>query len=773
MGPHEIWTRLRQEFTKRSDEARHRIGLPPAREPLSLAPQPEGQFFFTAADLPQLAALVLERLPREASRIVVEADKIRRHRFDLLGYKDLDFGEEMNWHLDPVHEVCAPRSAWFHIPFLDFALAGDHKVVWELNRHQHLVTLGKAWLLKGDTRYVDELILQWRHWQDQNPYPLGINWASSLEVAFRSLSWLWLRHMLATCAVVTEEFRQDLLRALGQNARHIERFLSTYFAPNTHLLGEGVALFFIGTLCPQFASAPRWRQKGWRIVLHEARRQVRNDGMHFEQSVYYHVYALDFFLHARILAERNGIEMPPELDETIEKMAELLRVLSQAGALPRFGDDDGGRVFDPRRNGTEHLLDPLSTAAVLYERGDFKAAAGELREETLWLLGPEGTGRFDALRAEMRTPVSSRGGEGGFYSMVGTEPVLRQVVIDAGPHGAGRGGHGHADALSLQCIARGRHWLTDPGACCYPRELPERDRFRGTAAHNTLRVDGLDQADPAGPFSWRFLPETRVERWVAGETFDLFAGSHDGYHRLPEPVTHRRWVVSWKSGAFLVRDLALGKGTHTLDLYWHPDPAFSIEPLGPGALLAVDTEGRGMMIVTVEADSWSREILEGEWSAVYGHKTAAPAVRYGRHTALPAEFTTLFVPLADPAPASPAPRLERLRVGQPVAVYRYDGADGSRLLWFSDEDRGWEWKGWASDAAFLCFSRGPSGAQDFRVSLAGGSYLEIGGRRALTCRGKVDYWEWICTESREETFCAETSLVDGFALDVLRAVPAV
>ena len=108
----------------------------------------------------------------------------------------------------------------------------------------------------------------------------------------------------AECA----EFRAELAPALAFHGRYIERYLSTYFSPNTHLLGEAVALFFLGTLYPQMPGAARWKESGWQIVLHEAGRQVRPDGVYFEQSLYYHVYALDFFLVCAVArgAEWNG-----------------------------------------------------------------------------------------------------------------------------------------------------------------------------------------------------------------------------------------------------------------------------------------------------------------------------------------------------------------------------------------------------------------------------------------------------------------------------------
>ena len=83
-------------------------------------------------------------------------------------------------------------------------------------------------------------------------------------------------------------------------------------------------------------------------------------------------------------------------------MLDALAVFCRAGAPPRWGDDDGGRVFDPRRNGAEHLTDPLSTGAILFGRGDFKGIAGELREEALWLLGEKGAADYDRIEAQRR-----------------------------------------------------------------------------------------------------------------------------------------------------------------------------------------------------------------------------------------------------------------------------------------------------------------------------------------------------------------------------------
>jgi hypothetical protein len=530
MSPDEIRTRAGQAISKRWSR-------PPACRLISTSASP------SFPDLPTPGSLD-------------EAEKILRHRFDLLGYKDLDFGSPIDWHFDPVHQKRAPRIPWPQIPFLDFERIGDHKIIWELNRHQHLVTLAQA-------GFRDEIVAQWTHWQSENPYPIGINWSSTLEVAFRALSWLWVRHAIG-------DWRPDLMSALHVHGWHIERYLSTYFSPNTHLLGEGVALFAIGVMCPQIAAASRWQDRGWQIVLEQAEAQVRPDGFHFEQSVYYHVYARDFFEFARDLAARNAIPIPVAFDRTIEKMNEALATLNQAGRLPNFGDDDGGHV----------VVSP---------------------------------------RPRISAPPHST--VGGIYTMTNSHS---QLFIDAGPQGIFAAGHGHADALSIQLVTDGRPVLIDPGAFCYV--CPERDRFRGTAAHNTLQVDGRDQARPAGPFAWTNRPETVVDRWHTGDMFDFFAGRHNGYH----PLIHHRWVVGCKSKFWLVRDTVTetpspGNGIHCLDIHWHFLNKGDITILPP----------------TIQ--SWTQSEERWDWSPIYGKKEPAYVLRFHKETAIPAELTVVLV----------------------------------------------------------------------------------------------------------------------------------
>lgn len=754
MGWVEFRTRSQQELTKRWDAVRYRLGLPPDRSGLSSHSLVPARFFFAASDLPQLITLLRKWFPHEAAHLVEQAERICKHRFDLLGYRELDYGEKIDWHFDAVHRKRAPRRPWFRIPFLDFDTVGDAKIVWELNRHQHFVTLAKAYCVTREERFVDELLRQWYHWQQENPYPIGINWASSLEVAFRSLSWLWVQHLLGNCSSLPGCFQSDLLRGLALNGRHIERYLSTYFSPNTHLLGEGVALFFIGTLCPQLRRAPRWQQRGWEIVLREAERQVQPDGMHFEQSIYYHVYALDFLLHARLLACCNQVPIPAKFDQTLERMLEILCALGQAGRPPQLSDDDGGRVFNPQRNHAEHLLDPLATGAVLFGRSDFKAVAGGLREETLWLLGREGVAQFEQIPAIARLQSSTHFESSGLYVMADAEPVA-QLVIDAGPQGTGMAGHSHADALSVHLTVEGRECLIDPGTFVYVGEALERNLFRGTSAHNTLQVDKCDQAEAATPVGWRSLPKVQVEHWVVGKTFDLFVGSHRGYCRLPEPVVHRRCVFHLKSRFWLVRDLALGAGIHQLDLFWHLVPGRLRASLDTKATLLSVREDLALVLLPMEDHNWVQGNREGWWSPVYGRREPSPILHFGTQAALPAEFATLLFSVGKVS--EELGTLRRIRdpaKHAQVVGYQYKTPLEMHFMFFAERGHSWALGPWASDAQFIYYGVAPARGRRHLV-LCEGSYLDVGGRRTIACKRPVGRIEWISTGTTAELFCSD------------------
>lgn len=755
----ELEARARQEVSKRLDVALCGIGLQPARNGLRSASGPSGNFFFSKDELARRVRLLREHLPSEPEEIVGEADEICRHRFRLLGYRDLDYGAEIDWHLDAVHGRRSPLIPWFKIDFLDFAQVGDHKVVWELSRHQHLVTLAKAWLLTNEEVYVQEILAQWYSWKSANPYPLGANWASSLEVAFRSVSWIWLREMLLECPAVPAGFQQDLLRGLALNGRHIEQYLSTYFSPNTHLLGEAVALFFIGTMCPQISSAERWKRMGWRIVEEEARHQVRPDGVYFEQSLYYHVYALDFFLHARLLASRNGMESPSEFDFVLKRMLAVIQSLAQAGPPDGFGDDDGGRVFNPRRNRADHLTDPLAIGAALLQDEE-PIAGSRLTEEAIWLFGEQALSR-SGQRCKSSSRLKTHAfRDGGLFVTASSDPP-QQLIIDAGPQGTGRSGHGHADALSVKLAFSGRNWLVDAGAFCYIGHGNERNAFRGTRAHNTLTIDGVDQAEPDGPFGWKYIPKTQTESWITGETFTFFAGSHSGYERLPEPARHRRFVFHRHGAFWLVRDVVEGSGSHLLETSWHLAQGLKVSPreggfdVNSGEKESNEVGCNRLTLLPVVDPAWRCEQISEYVSPAYGVRMSAPVVRCSARVELPAEHAIMLISgtgmeppgtfLRDNPPNAPV---------APQAAYRYQhGSETHAMIFQQAQNAAWNYGPWQSDARFFYFC-----VRDHRVehlALCNATFAKLRDQSLISGDATLQWLEWSRVQGEPRFGCSD------------------
>ena len=739
MSRDELRSRAGQEVDKRLDRLRSFLRLRPSVPRRRATEAETGKFFFELKEIPSIVTEIRKHVPEIEENLHGRAQKLVSRKFDLLGYEDLDFGRDIQWNMEPVSGRQAPLAPWPSVPYLDPAAVGDHKVTWELGRHQHLVALARAWRVTGESSFRDEAVSQWRDWREKNPYPKGIHWTSALEVAFRAISWLWLWALLDSGGPHGQSIHRELEDACGHSAHYLERYLSHYFSPNTHLLGEAVALYAIGQIFRDFEPAERWRETGRRIVLDQARKQVRPDGLYFEQSTYYHVYALDFLIFFRLIAKRNGDAAGVRVDAAIERMADMLLRLSQGGAPPRFGDDDGGRLFDQRRNRTEHLLDPLATAALLLGRADFEAAAGGLREETIWLLGSGASKRWDALVAVPAKRASYRHDEGGWHVLVSAEKPPRTLILDAGPLGALAGGHGHADALSVQSIWKGRAWLTDPGTGRYPQDTPARDAFRSTAAHSTLTVDGRSQAIPKGPFAWESLTQSVTEHFLDARMLDLVVASHQGYQDLPDPVTHRRWALLLDSGLVFVRDIAAGAARHKLEQVWRIGPEFRIQALNPGELSFATVDGDTLYCVSPQGPVWTRELYESEWSPCYGAWQSAPVVQFAAETELPCERALALAPGTAGAAGSYSLDFAVDGRGEGLSVYRFSGGGKTLTLCFHDKLGEWTYGRLRCDARLLAWEHSP---QNSRLLTAFGSFLDVDGVTVFRDASAIDRFEW-------------------------------
>ncbi|MCA1565487.1 MAG: heparinase II/III family protein [Acidobacteria bacterium] len=591
--------------------------------------------FFAAFDAPaETRALLRSRFGGRAGELLVErAERIVAGRFSLLGLHDLNFGDPIDWRLEPLAGKRSPLAHWSRINYLDAQVAGDKKITWELNRQQYFQVLGRAYWHTGDERYAETFARHLHDWTEANPPKLGINWASSLEVAFRAISWLWSLRFFKDSPHLSPALYLRALKFLHAHARHLETYLSTYFSPNTHLTGEALGLFYLGTQLPEFRAAARWRKTGASILLRQLKRHVRPDGVYFEQSSYYHRYTTDFYLHFLLLLKAGGAPRESVLEEKLTALLDhLMHITLPDGTTPLFGDDDGGRLAWLDERPADDFRATLATGASLFKRADYKFVAAAATEETLWLAGARGLSEFDELAAVPPAEGSRAFADGGYYVMRdGWTAGSNCLLIDCGPHGSLNGAHAHADALSLVTVAsHGRTVLVDSGTYTYTGSPAQRDEFRATAAHNTLTIDGQSSSVAESAFRWRQTARAACRVWLSRPRFDLFEGEHDGYLRLPAPATHARSILFLKGDYWIVRDRVASVGAHDYALHFHfaPRSAPSIETAQPTPFVREgEGESPGLTLYTfARAGAWRRhdELV----SACYGSAVRAPVCTF-------------------------------------------------------------------------------------------------------------------------------------------------
>ena len=343
---------------------------------------------------------------------------------------------------------------------------------------------------------------------------------------------------------------------------------------------------------PEMARADGWRDLGLRILLEQARKQVRADGVYFEQSSLLSPLH-DGLLHAPVGADvGEGLQARPRIGDDD---------LAEAGSDARPPDVDHAARRDLaalRRRRRRRLInladraandfrDTLAVGSALFNRCDWKHVAGDAPAELLWLIGPEGVEGYDQMRAEPPSGISKAFRSGGYFVMRdGWRRNSSFVLIDCGPHGADTGcGHAHADALSIEFASRGVSWIVDPGAYVYAADPKTRDEFGSTAAHNTVTVDDQSQSVASTPFSWRTAARCRLRGFIERGDTIFFQGSHDGYERLKDPVEHTRSVLFVKSNAhaglpeyLIVRDRFTANKRHRYAIRYHLAPDCEARP---------------------------------------------------------------------------------------------------------------------------------------------------------------------------------------------------
>jgi hypothetical protein len=372
---------------------------------------------------------------------------------------------------------------------------------------------------------------------------------------------------------------------------------------------------------------------------------VRPDGVYFEQSTWYHRYTTDIYTHFILLAEAHGDPLPASVRQRHLALLEYLAWIGRPdGTWPIVGDDDGGRLAALEERAPDDWRAVLATGAAMTGRGDLQRAAGELTEESRWLLGPRAEDAF--ARAEPRAPkaFSRAFRDGGSFVMrSGWERDSHYLLVDCGPHGFLNCGHAHADSLAIEVAAAGKPMVVDPGTFTYSSSIEARDRYRSSPAHSTLMVDGLSSSVPAGPFQWAHVAESRLVHWHDHPAFTFYEGSHDGYARLADPVLHHRALWFVVREYWILQDRLACRNEHRCEVVFQAAPG--VEAVRDRGGIEFHKDGAGLGIYYPHGG--------GEWrlepapvSSCFGAAVEAPRAVFEVKTGEGASMLAVLVPRA-------------------------------------------------------------------------------------------------------------------------------
>lgn len=475
--------------------------------------------------------------PTAASQLIERADRIRRDEMFVLGHGAIPFRGEDKWHRDHILGIVSPRRFYGRIQYLDCREVGDSKHVWEPNRFAWAYWLGTAYVITSEIGYAEKFSELTVDWFDKNPYPIGINYCSALEMALRAYAWVWALELFRDSPTPDREVFARLVQGIWTSCRHLENNLSYYFAPNTHLLGEAFALFACGASIPEFRESRRWRKLGAEILAQEAGKQFHRDGTHRELSTCYHLYATDFYLHAALIARQTGFALPPVVETLGRKAAERLGELVTADfTLPHLNDCDDGRLDWFSVNPLD-AKPSLLAARTLWPDVEFPSEPSDGNGYHLWMgaVGPD-------LEEEKLTPetrcelpqVASLNASSEHTQFDSGLVAYRNsrgdfVLFRSGPFGYMDCGHSHDGPTSLILHLAGQPVIVDSGVGAYTQSSEIRNRFRAPFGKNVLTLDGCEPSASDGWFRWKRKTHATLS-YVHHKTSGLqCAGFHHGF----------------------------------------------------------------------------------------------------------------------------------------------------------------------------------------------------------------------------------------------------
>ena len=523
-----------------------------------------------------------------------------------------DLGPDWNWeHVPPV----VGRRWTLSLPYQYFLRA-----------------LAQAYWLTDDERYIAKLVKVATHYVSYVDGRSSWIWIPDMQLA-RNYQQL-MPFMLSWGDLSPHDFCSIQSWLSGGCAASMEAVTN---APGNQLLFNGLGLAWLGVGMPEFKEAAQWRERGFsQVEEFFGEGAFYPDGSSKENSYGYVVGASAAGLEALTLAQENGWDFLKNLHRPMLLRAEFLAYTAKPdGSYVWTGDSTRGSAFDY----VEAIAD------------------GENRPDLEYIISFGGRGT-PPLR---KSSWYAYGGVGVMRSDWGHE--ANYLFFDVGPVGVI---HGHEGKLAVEVVAYGRSLVEDLGIHTYAtteRDMKFHDFFIGSAAHNTVIVDGKSQVRlKTGPFT---TDQPLSNPWFSTETCDFLSACYaEGYgnmesDEIDRSVVHHRSVIFVKRRKaddpeyWIITDHLTGDGVHTCEQLFHLTPVEVSVDRDTKTVQTITPDQPNIAFIPAITDDLEVEVVEGRaepslqgWYCGGGPRpTPAPCVTYRRTGMLPTVFQTVLLPM--------------------------------------------------------------------------------------------------------------------------------
>ncbi|MDC1107152.1 heparinase II/III family protein [Prolixibacteraceae bacterium] len=438
---------------------------------------------------------------------------------------------------------------------------GDPEWCYMLNRHKYWIDLGRAYWLTGDEKYAEQWVKDCSDWIARNPKGTKKGLANSwrrIEVGIRCENWIKTYEYVKGSRALTLEFVEKFKNSLIEQAAFLDESFSFFSKTSNWGILEYNGLYCVSLFLKDDKNAEKWKRDALERLNLAASLQMGSDGVQWEKSPMYHNEVLHCLENVVFLGERFSDKVPFHIVDAAHKMALAnLHWMKPNGNQPLYGDSDDTPLTHMWVKPALTTADPLLKRRVEVSGVDYSNYF-DLSKKDLKKLG-----RIKGVDSDYSTVYQDVVGDLYMRSGWGKDDVFSSFHMKNLYCG-----HGHDDLLHFTLFAHGRDYLVDGGRFTYV-EVPEREYFKSSKAHNTIGVDGEDNALYQSSWSNKWEASSDYQNVVIDDWGDWAEANNKAYIRLNDPVMMKRSVLYIKPSLWLINDCFESKEVHRFNQYFN------------------------------------------------------------------------------------------------------------------------------------------------------------------------------------------------------------